>query len=274
MARSLLGSLVNGTRQMLTAQLFIAVAAVALGGWTLTVTTDLVRERDRLKDRVIQLEQAMASSGTVVPATPVLVDQPAVSSDASSYPGEVWLRGATALRNGVIEVSNAADAVRPASAPDAAHPDQPSFSRVLTGLFAPPPPLHVVVLHVRDPNDVNAARQVGADLLRIARVRVLIDVMTPRDPRPVGYDYFDGRQSGGAATLVGQFNDIARRHEIAPWSAQLRGTAMPAQGEYTTDRIDLLLPALPAPPPPPIAATPSTTAPAVAGGPPGTPAPN
>ena len=84
--------------------------------------------------------------------------------------------------------------------------------------------------------------------------------MPPRDPREAGYAYFDGRQSAAAAALVGQFNDAARQRQIAPWSAQLRGTALPSQGEYSADRVDLLLPALPAPPAPPPVVNPETAA--------------
>src|SRR5574338_185062 len=105
MARSVLRSLVNGTRQLLTVQLFVGILAVALAGWTLAVTNTVIRDRDRLKDRVIQLEQAMASSGIVVPATPVLVDQAAGVSEANAYPGEVGLDAGGGLsRQGAIEV--------------------------------------------------------------------------------------------------------------------------------------------------------------------------
>jgi hypothetical protein len=84
-----------------------------------------------------------------------------------------------------------------------------------------------------------------ADAIRRDDLRVVIDVMQPRDQRESGYAYFDGRQSRAAAALVQQFHDVARQQEIAVWSAQLRGTALPAQGEYTADRLDLVLPPLP-----------------------------
>jgi hypothetical protein len=76
-------------------------------------------------------------------------------------------------------------------------------------------------------------------------------MMQPGDPRPSGYAYFDGRQSQRAAALVAQFNDISRRYEIAAWSAQLRGVALPAQGQYGAERLDIVLPALPATAAPP-----------------------
>ena len=70
MARSLLEALVRGTRQMLTAQLIVSIGAVALAGWTLAITSDVIRERDQLRERVIQLETAMGAQGMVVPAKP------------------------------------------------------------------------------------------------------------------------------------------------------------------------------------------------------------
>lgn len=251
----MLRSLVNGTRQLLTVQLFVAILAVALAGWTLAVTSNVIRERNRLRDRVIQLEQTMASNGMVVPATPVQVDQPVAVGDSNAYPGEVGL-GA----NGELSGANAVEVrieTTTAPAPRAPTPAQnagANISSVLTGLFAPPPPLHVVVLHVRSQAEANAASLIATDFIRTTHVRVIIDVTTTRDPRDAGYAYFDGRQSAAAATLVGQFNDAARQHDLAPWSAQLRGTALPAQGEYRSDRVDLLLPALPPPPPPPVVA--------------------
>lgn len=261
MARSVLRSLVNGTRQLLTVQLFVAIGVVALAGWTLAITNTVIRDRDRLKDRVIQLEQAMASSGIVVPSTPVVVDQAAGARDANAYPGEVGLseNGALTGQNATevrVEAPNVMQArVQPTSRDVGAN-----FSRVLTGLFAPPPPLHIAVLHVRSPADADMARQVAVDFMRAAHVRVIVHVMAPRDPHEAGYAYFDGRQSAAAATLVGQFNDAARQREIAPWSAQLRGTALPVQGEYGADRVDLVLPALPAPPPPPAEVNPQPEA--------------
>jgi hypothetical protein len=48
---------------------------------------------------------------------------------------------------------------------------------------------------------------------------------------------------------VTQFHDVARRNQLTPWSSQLRGVALPAEGEYTADRLDLVLPPLPEPAP-------------------------
>jgi hypothetical protein len=92
MARSLLQSFVSGTRQMLTLQLFVGVAAVALAGWTMGVTNDLIRERDALKARVGQLETEMGIQGVEVPAViaPIdttateAVEAPAATEDAAA----------------------------------------------------------------------------------------------------------------------------------------------------------------------------------------------
>lgn len=238
MAGSLLKAFVNGTRQVLAVQVFVSVLAIALAGWTLAVTNDLIRERNRLRDRVIQLEQNMASQGIVVPATPALVDQPVIVSAGTAYPGAIGSE-------------------RAAAGKDAAT-DERDLREVVTGLFAPPPPLRLVVLHVREARDGPTANGI-ADVLRENGMAVDVALMQARDPRPPGYTYFEGRQSRAAADLVSQFQEIARAQSIAAWSAQLRGTALPAQGEYTTDRVDIVLPPTPAPPPPPptIAATPT-----------------
>jgi hypothetical protein len=239
MARSLLGSFVSGARGMLSAQLFVSVGAVALAGWTLAVTNQLIRERDLLQERVIQLEAAMAERGMVVPATQTVVNAPA-PDEATLYPGEVG----AALTAPTPAATNATATVE-TPAPEAAA--QRDIGRVIGDLFAPAPPMRVVVLHVRGETDAEAARRIGAELGRSGKVRVVIDVMPPRDPRQSGYAYFDGRQNRAAADLVTQFHDIARRGGLAPWSAQLRGVALPAQGEYSADRLDIVLPPLPPP---------------------------
>ena len=233
MARSLLGAFVSGARSLLSAQLFISVAAVALAGWTLAVTNQVMRERNLLQERVIQLEAAMAERGMVVPPTQTVVNAPAVDAGAL-YPvavGEAALSAAT-------ESEDATDTAA-----------QRDIGQVIGELFAPAPPMRVVVLHVRSQADAEPARRIGAALAEEADVHVVINVLPARDPRQSGFTYFDGRQNRAAAALVTQFHDIARRDSLAPWSAQLRGAALPAQGEYTADRLDILLPALPPPPP-------------------------
>src|SRR5512145_1355085 len=92
MAQSLIGAFVSGARGLLSTQLFISVATVALAGWTLAITNQLIRERDLLQERVIQLEAAMAERGMVPPPTQT-VRAPAPNV-AALYPGEV---GPTAL---------------------------------------------------------------------------------------------------------------------------------------------------------------------------------
>lgn len=233
MAQSLIGAFVSGARGLLTTQLFISVAAVGLAGWTLAITNQLIRERDLLQERVIQLEAAMAERGMVVPPTQTVVRAPAPDI-AALYPGEV---GATALSAPAGPEAN--------TAPEPSAAAQRDLRQMIGGLFSPAPPLRVVVLHVRDAADTEPARAIAAELSNLADLHVVIDVMPARDGRQSGYSYFDGRQNRAAADLVTDFHDIARAKGLAPWSAQLRGTALPAQGEYTADRLDLLLPPLP-----------------------------
>lgn len=229
MARSTLQALIDGTRQVLSVQLAIAVIAIALAAWTLSVTTTVLRERDRLQERVIQLEQAMSESGVVVPEAPALVEAPPPT--ASAYPGEI---GELAEQSSLV-------------APEAEQ--RRGITTVIGNLFAPAPEMRLLVLHVRGQNDAAAAQPIAEELEQKSNVRVVVDVLAPRDQRPSGYAYFDGRQSRAALALVTQFHDIARRTQLAPWSSQLRGVALPAEGEYTADRMDLVLPALPEPAP-------------------------
>ena len=249
MARSLLGSFVGGTRQMLAVQLFVSIGAVALAGWTLGITNDLIRDRDRLRERVIQLEESLAGRGITVPATPAVVDQAPPPAD-SAYPPSVTLPAPTPAE---VEAPETAEPSKPAeptpSAPAAGERAEPrpfNPGQILGELFAPPPPMHTIVLHVRAEEDARIAQRIARALSQSGQVRVAVDVMAPRDPRPSGYAYFDGRQSRDAAAMVARFNDIARGFEVAPWSAQLRGVALPAQGEYGADRLDIVLPLLPA----------------------------
>ena len=194
----------------------------------------------------------MAGRGIVVPATPNVVDEPVAAQDANAYPGGVGDLAAqrapsaeAANTDAPVEVAPSRTGATPA--PQAARPD---LRRVIGELFAPPPPMRLVVLHVRAQNDAIIARAIAADLIKAGNVRAIIDVMPPGDPRQSGYAYFDGRQSRPAAALVTQFHDTARAHQVAEWSAQLRGIALPAQGEYTADRLDIVLPSLPAAPAP------------------------
>ena len=251
MAKSLLGSFVTGTRAMLAAQLIISVGAVGLAGWTLGVTNELIRERDRLQERVIQLEENIASRGDVPPPSTAVVEPR--TPQATDYPGSIegasapeavdeQGAGATPDASGEPGESRADRTEEPIADPEPGN----DLSRVLGSLFAPAPPLRTVVLHVRSETDSSYATRIARELMAGGEVRVLIDVMPPRDPRQSGYAYFDGRQSRPAAEMVTRFHDIARNYQIAAWSAQLRGIALPAQGEYTADRLDLVLPPLPA----------------------------
>jgi hypothetical protein len=228
MARSLLRTLVSGTRQMLATQLFVSVLAIALVGWTLVVTNEVIRERDRLRERVVLLEEELAARGIVVPSGPSVVSSPG----SRGYPNEVG----PALRQAG---SNAE-----ASAESSFDPRE-----ILDDIFAPAPPLRTLVLHARSETDGEAAQRLGADL-GAADMRVIVNVMAPREPQQSGYVYYDGRQSRSAAALVARFNDAARRAEIPQWSAQPRALALPAEGEFTADRLDIVLPPLPDAPPP------------------------
>jgi hypothetical protein len=228
MAPSLLRTLISGTRQMLATQLFVSVVAVALVGWTLVVTNEVIRERDRLRERVVLLEEELAARGIVVPSGPSVVSSPG----SRGYPNEV---GPVLRQAG----SNA-------------EADQSNFDprEILDDIFAPAPPLRTLVLHARSEADGETAQRLGAEL-GDAEMRVIVNVMPPREPQQSGYVYYDGRQSRSAAALVARFNDAARRAEIPQWSAQPRALALPAEGEFTADRLDIVLPPLPEPAPAP-----------------------
>lgn len=246
MAKSLLGAFVTSTRALLAAQLIVAVAAIAVAGWTLGVTNQVLRERNRLQERVIQLEEAMAAGG-VTPPAPAAVVAP-VQSDAA-YPGS--------MANARAPSADTSDATTTGvGRPDT---EQRNIGSVITSLFGPAPPLRLVVLHVRADADFATAEKI-ANALQSEDVRVLINVMTPSDQRQSGYAYFDGRQSRTAADVVARFHDLAREQQVAQWSAQLRGTALPARDEYTADRLDIVLPPLPPPPPTPTLEPPAATA--------------
>lgn len=244
MARSILGSFVSGTRQVLAAQLFISVAAVGLAGWTLGVTNDLIRERDRLKERVLQLEETLAGSDIVVPETAEVVDPPRAED---AYPPSVTLPETGTPAAPAPQPETPAPA-QPVDDKAPAAPPERTFNpgQILGELFAPAPAMRTIVLHARTDADARVAQRLANELTQTTNMRVAVDVMPPRDPRESGYAYFDGRQSRAASALMQRFHDIARRNEVAAWSAQLRGVALPAQGEYTADRLDVVLPPLPA----------------------------
>ena len=244
MARSLLSTFVTSTRALLVAQLIACVGAVALAGWTLGVTNQVLRERNRLQERVIQLEEAMASSG-VIPPPPTAVVAAPTQSDAA-YPGSIANARAPSMNADSSDVVAAAEG------------SGQNIGAVITSLFGPAPPLRTVVLHVRAESDFAYAEKIAREL-QSDDVHVLMNVMTTSDQRPSGYAYFDGRQSRSAADIVARFHDLAREQQVAQWSAQLRGTALPVRGEYTADRLDIVLPPLPPPPPPPLIETPATS---------------
>lgn len=244
---------------MLVAQLVVCVGAVALSGWALGVTNQLIRERDRLQERVIQLEETIASRGDIPPA-PTAVVEPVTTPGADVvYPGSIDSAVAPIVEEQAADGATPAPPQPTAQAPAEAAP-QRDLGSIVTGLFGPPPPLRTVVLHVRSREDAPAASRIARALQGNDELRVLIDVMPARDPRQSGYAYFDGRQSRPAADIVARFHEAARTMQIAQWSAQLRGTALPAQGEYGADRLDIVLPPLPAQPAEPASDDPSLRA--------------
>jgi hypothetical protein len=265
MATSLLQSFVGGTRAMLAAQLVISVGAMALAGWTLSVTNQLIRERDRLQERVIQLEENIAARGEIPPPPSAVAVPIAPQDPRANYPGSI--EGAAPV---VPEAAAPADGAAPVPAdPASPTPADPRSAQnaerateaateaprdlgaIVGSLIGPAPPLRTVVLHVRSREEEPVAAHIARALhARAEGVRVLIHVMPPGDARQSGYAYFDGRQSRAAADFVARFHDAARGMRVAQWSAQLRGIALPAQGEYTADRLDIVLPPLPPPPAP------------------------
>lgn len=225
MARSMLRDLVNGTRQLLLTQAFVSVLAVALAGWTLAVTSALIRERDRLRDRVVQLESDMGARGIVVPAAPAVIST--ARPGRPSYPDAA---------NAVLRQTGIAPSA-PALEPGA----------IVSDLFGSAPAMRVLVVHVHSEREAVLAQQLAGDLGG-EDLEVVVNVISSRDPLQPGYFYYEGRQSRASAALVARFNDAARRAAIPQWSSQPRALALPAQGAFTADRLDLVLPPLPPPP--------------------------
>jgi hypothetical protein len=229
MARSLLQDFISGTRQMLSVQLFLSIVVIALAGWTLSITNQVIRERDALLDRVVQLEQIMAARGEIPPEPPAAVIAPA--GQPGPYPGTI---------SEAREIAGAATTT-PTS-------DQDGIGDMLSAMFSPAPPISTVVLHVRSEADRADAEGLAQALHDAQHVRAAVRVMPQSDASAPTYVYFDGRQNRAAAELVNRFHDLSRERQIAVWAAQIQGVALPARGEYTADRLDIVLPALPAAP--------------------------
>lgn len=222
MTRPLLNRFVRGARQVLALQLLLAIGLVAIAGWTLGVTSELMRERESMRSRIAQLEETLVGHDIVVPSTATVVESTAAQRARDVYPPAA-----------------PAEAQIAASEDSAFNPTQ-----IIGDLFTPPPAMRVVIVHVRNAAEARIAAQLTAELARNASVEAFVSIMPAREQRPAGYSYFDGRQSGAAAALLQIFHETARRIGVAPWSAQLRGVALPAQGQYTPDRLDIVLPAL------------------------------
>lgn len=229
--RSLARGFTTAARSLLAIQLFVSVLAIAIAAWTMAVTTDIMQERDGLRERVIQLEAELAARGVIVPEPPTVLGSAAPS--AAVYPGSV------------AELAN--------------RQSETGFGAFLGEILAPVQPLSVVILHVRAEN-IDVARKIADALARSQGATVLVNTLSERSARQPGYVYYDGRQSRAAAAIVARFHDAAREAGAAAWSAQLRGEALPAEGEYGADRLDIVLPPLPPP-------TPTQLAPALTGPP-------
>lgn len=288
MARSLLQSFVSGTRQMLAVQLFVSVSTVALAGYTAMVTNRAIAERNRLNERVIQLEQTLGEADIVPPeAVAIPTEQPT----ETLYPPSLEGATTTTVTPEDVPPEDTTTSIQEPTPPTTTQPpvreppvreppvrqpptrDEPATTtpppqtvdetkpetqttpqtpafdpaQLLRDLLTPPPALRTVVLHVRARTDVDEAQRVARALAANSNLNVTIDVMPPNDARESGYSYFHGRQGSAAATVVQRLQEAARAAEIAPWVAQLRGAALPANGEYTADRVDVVLPALPPP---------------------------
>jgi hypothetical protein len=241
---SLLRPFITGARAVLAAQLVLCVFAVALSGWALGVTGELLRERNRLQERIIQLEEAMAARGQTPPAPTAVVERAPPAREARAYPGSI----ATAAE---VAIASRGDA---APLPNGG---QRNIAGMLSDFFGPAEPLQTIVFHVRAREDLAQAETIALHLYGDGDLRILTSVMPPQDTRQSGYVYFDGRQSRAAAEFVTRFHDTARQQDIAPWAAQLRGAALPSQGEYSANRLDIILPALPPPAPAIVTAPPA-----------------
>lgn len=214
--RSLLQTLLGNARRALVLQVLLSLFAIALAGWTLSVTAGLLRERAKANDRILQLEETLASNNIVPPPARARVDA------RPGYPPSVAAGG-----------------------------ENHAAGQSIADLFAPPPPLRLLVVHVREPQDLASAAAIAKAVTDAAGMPSASVALMARDPRPPGYYYFDGRQSAAAAELAARFNNAAGETGLAPWSARLRATALPSSGEYAANRVDIVLPALPPPPQPP-----------------------
>jgi hypothetical protein len=184
MARSLLQSFVSGTRQMLTLQLFVGVAAVALAGWTMGVTNDLIRERDALKARVGQLETEMVIRDIPLPAAPVPVD----TTEAESTD-------------------------EPTLTEDPATTTEPTQTPTV-------PAFRTLQLHIRSEED-RASAQALARALGDSGLAINIDVVSQRQRS--GYTFHDQGQSEQAASLFASVRGAAAELKLESWSADLPG---------------------------------------------------
>ena len=250
MAKSTLQAFVSATRQMLTLQLFIGVAAVGLAGWTASVTTQLIRERNALSARVLQLEAELNKAGVEAPP-PMVTGRadaaPTPTLEAPPMPAETTTQPAPAQPSS--ETPTTTETTQPGKPPRTETTTTATTAPFDPGSFIrnvlPPPALSLVVLHVRAEGDRAAAERIARDLASTG-AQVSVEVSSPRDTHAPAYAYFDPRQANAAAAIAAQLRAAARHAEIAAWTADLPGTALASSERYSANRVDFLLPALPA----------------------------
>lgn len=258
MARSVFKSFVGGVRGMLSLQLFLTASAAGVAGYTMLVTTDAMRERDALLERVTTLEAEIERITGAPPAQDlrpldIMPEVPLDPVDEAPLE-EPTPQPAPETPTETPDEPTGRDPIEPR--PDPVTPPRAEtpaldLGQVLRDALTQAPPLRTLVLHVRSQNDHAAAQRIVRELAG-SDLNVTIDVMPPRDPRNSGFAYFDARQARPATAMARRVQDIAQRNQFTAWAATLRGVSLPASGEYTADRLDIVLPPLTTAPTPPV----------------------
>lgn len=216
MAASTLQSFVNGMRQMLTLQLFVGVAAVALAGWTAAVTNEVIRERDALKGRVAQLETEIGILGGEIP-------DPIEAIEVEEAPP-------------VEEAANTED-----SADDVVVTEETTRDEVTPSPVVDTPAFQSVVLHIFTDLDRDEAEGIARDLDGLG-LKTSIELVPRNVVRRAFYSYSRREQQQAAGNLHQRIRDIARRRQIAAWNIDMRATL---NADAPADQFDIWLPTLP-----------------------------
>jgi hypothetical protein len=264
MARSVFKSFVGGVRGMLSLQLFLTISAAGVAGYTMLVTTDAMRERDTLLERVTSLEAEIERiTGAppaedlrpldIMPEVPLepVEEPPPVENETPQQPVPETPAPTPNDPTGRDPIEP-----RPNPQPDPVPPppraETPTLDlgQVLRDDRTQAPPLRTMVLHVRSQNDHAAAARIVRELSG-SNIEISIDVMPARDPRNSGFAYFDSRQARAATAMARRVQTIAQQNQFTAWATTLRGVSLPASGEYTPDRLDIVLPPLTTAPTPP-----------------------